>query len=80
MKLTLATIRKFTKRALRDNGLDAQIDSIEWLGKRCSIDRRIGRCEYKEYYRIARVTLISKDGRRVYKHAELNSNHRFSIY
>ena len=77
--LTLAKIRRFTERALRDNKLDAKIESIEWLGKRCAITRRLGRCEYKEYFRIARVTLIGNDGRRVYKSATIDSNNGFEI-
>jgi hypothetical protein len=34
MKLTKGKIRAFTKRALKDRGVDAKIVSIEWIGVR----------------------------------------------
>jgi hypothetical protein len=79
MKLTLGTIKKFTRRAMRDNNIRGTIVSAEWLGKRCAVTRRLGRCEYTEYFRTARVVIEVPDGRRVAKHATLDSNHAFRI-
>lgn len=80
MKLTIAKVRRFTERALKDNGIkNAKIISIEWLGKRTAVTRRLGRCEWTEYSRTARVYIQANDGRGVYKHATLDSNNGFCI-
>lgn len=79
MKLTLASVRKFTKRALKDADLEATIESIEWLGKRIEQTHRIGRCEYKTYWRTAEVILVCPKGRKVYKTATIESNNAFCI-
>ena len=69
MKLTIAKVRRFTERALKDRGIkNAKIISIEWIGKRTAVTRRLGRCEYKEYFRVG-----------VYKYATLDSNNGFCI-
>ena len=70
--LTLAKIRRFTERALRDNKLDAKIESIEWLGKRSK--ERHG----SAYFRVARVVL-KQDGRRVAKTASIDTTNSFTI-
>jgi len=78
-RLTLGKVRAFTKRALKDAGSNAPILKIEWIGQRSEVTRRLGRCEYKEYFRVARVVLQANDGRSVYKYATLDSNNGFSI-
>jgi len=79
MKLTLGKIKSFTRRALRDSNIRGTIISAEWIGKRSSVTRRLGRCEYKEYFRVARVVIEAPDGRRVAKFATLDSNNGFRI-
>lgn len=73
MNLTIAKIRNFTKRALKDSGLNATIEKIEWVGKRSK------QIHGNIYFRVARVTLIAPDGRRVYKSASIDDTNRFEI-
>jgi hypothetical protein len=73
MNLTIAKVRAFTKRALRDNALDAEIESIEWIGKRSK--PKFGNIEF----RVARVVLKAADGRRFAKLATLETDNAFQI-
>lgn len=73
MKLTLATVRRQTKRALRDNRLSATIVSIAWLGQRCAC--LVGPL----HFRVARVVLESSDGRRLSKTATVYDDGSFRI-
>ena len=75
MKLTIAKVRAFTKRALRDNALDAKIESIEWIGKRSKYKFGHDGVEF----RTARVVLKSEDGRRFAKFATLETDNAFEI-
>jgi hypothetical protein len=80
MNLTIAKVRAFTKRALRDNALDAEIESIEWIGKRCKYRYALSSsANYGIEFRTARVILKASDGRRVYKTATLETNNAFEI-
>jgi hypothetical protein len=73
MNLTIAKIRAFTKRALRDNNIAAEIESIEWVGKRSK--PKFGNIEF----RVARVILKASDGRRVFKSASIDTTNAFEI-
>jgi hypothetical protein len=73
MKLTKGKIRAFTKRALKDRGVDAKIVSIEWIGVRSK--EKFG----NDYFRVARVYLEANDGRGVYKYATLDTSNGFTI-
>ena len=75
MNLTIAKVRSFTKRALRDNNLDAEIESIEWIGKRCKYRHGNDGIEFRN----ARVVLKTADGRRVAKLACLETDNAFQI-
>jgi hypothetical protein len=73
MKLTKGKIRAFTKRALKDRGVDAKIVSIEWIGVRSK--EKFG----NDYFRVARVYLEANDGRGVYKYATIDTSNGFTI-
>lgn len=72
MKLTIARVRNFTERALRDRNLGAEIESIEWIGQRSK--EKFGPL----HFRVARVVLKLND-RRVAKTATLDSSNGFRI-
>jgi hypothetical protein len=73
MKLTLAKIKSFTRRALRDNNIRGEIISAEWIGKRSKA--KFGSTEF----RVARVVIEAHDGRRVAKFATLDTTNAFRI-
>ena len=73
MALTKANIRKFTRRALKDNNLNANIESIEWSGQRCK------EINGPLYFRNARVILKSNNGSRFMKCATIDTSGYFRI-
>jgi hypothetical protein len=73
MNLTIAKVRAFTKRALRDSDLEAEIESIEWIGQRSKA------VHSNKEFRVARVVLKLDDGRRVGKLATITSTNGFTI-
>jgi hypothetical protein len=74
MKMTLAKVKQLTRRALKENGLEAKIVQAAWLGQWCEPR---GCCE-GPLFRCATVKLAI-DGREVSKSVMVEEDGSFMI-